>query len=171
MQTKQRDIFTTIHTEGSILPADLLQRIADGDPSLDGLRPDDYHLAKGEKLNEATNRSWNHLLGAWASFKAIAERHNGDPGTSETREKWLLPLFQELGYGRLQTARALDVAGKSYPVSHTWGHVPIHLVSAGIDLDRRTAGVAGAARSSPHSLVQELLNASEEHLWAFVSNG
>ncbi len=24
MQTKQRDIFTTIHTEGSILPADLL---------------------------------------------------------------------------------------------------------------------------------------------------
>ncbi|MBF6614969.1 MAG: N-6 DNA methylase, partial [Chloroflexi bacterium] len=157
--------------EGSILPADLLQRIADGDSSLEGLRPEDYHLPKGEKLNEATNRSWNHLLGAWASFKAIAERHNGDPGTSETREKWLLPLFQELGYGRLQTARAIDVTGKSYPVSHTWGHVPIHLVSAGIDLDRRTACVAGAARSSPHSMVQELLNASEEHLWAFVSNG
>lgn len=102
MQTKQRDIFTTIHTEGSILPADLLQRIGDGDTSLDGLRPEDYHLPKGEKLNEATNRSWNHLLGAWASFKALAERHNGDPGTTETREKWLLPLFQELGYGRLR---------------------------------------------------------------------
>ena len=40
-----------------------------------------------------------------------------------------------------------------------------------IDLDRRTAGVAGAARTSPHSLVQEFLNRSDDHLWGFVSNG
>ena len=31
--------------------------------------------------------------------------------------------------------------------------------------------VAGAAAMSPHGLVQELLNRSEERLWAFVSNG
>ena len=32
-----RTSFTTIHTEGAILPADLLQRIANGDRDLDGL--------------------------------------------------------------------------------------------------------------------------------------
>ena len=40
-----------------------------------------------------------------------------------------------------------------------------------VDLDKRTPGVAGASRSSPHSLVQELLNRSSEHLWGIVSNG
>ena len=38
-------------------------------------------------------------------------------------------------------------------------------------MDRRTAGVAGAARTSPHSLLQELLNQSDDRLWGFVSNG
>lgn len=172
MQTRRRDIFTTIRTEGSILPPDLLQRIAGGDRDLCGLAPEDYHLVKGERLNEAINRSWNRLLGVWASFKAGLEKlPPGDPATTITRERWLLVLFQELGYGRLLTARAVEVEGKNYPISHTWQHTPIHLVGCRIDLDRRTAGVAGAARTSPHSLVQEYLNRSSEHLWAFVSNG
>jgi len=38
MATRTRDIFTTIHTEGAILPPDLLQRIAEGGDGLDGLR-------------------------------------------------------------------------------------------------------------------------------------
>ncbi len=37
MPIRTRDIFTTLHTEGAILPADLLQRIANGDRGLDGL--------------------------------------------------------------------------------------------------------------------------------------
>ena len=88
-----------------------------------------------------------------------------------TRERWLLPLFQELGYGRLVTAKAIEVEGQSYPISHGWLNTPIHLVGSRVDLDKRTAGVAGAARASPHSLVQVLLNRSDAHLWAFVSNG
>jgi hypothetical protein len=171
MQTKRRDLFTTIRTEGAILPADLLQRIADGDRSLEGLKPDDYHRA-GERLNEVINGAWNRLLGQWQTFRtALGKLPEGDPATSVTRERWLLPLFRELDYGRLATAMAIEINGKSYPVSHAWQKTPIHLVGSGIDMDRRTAGVAGAARSSPHSLVQELLNQSDEHLWGFVSNG
>ncbi|MBW2119305.1 MAG: N-6 DNA methylase, partial [Deltaproteobacteria bacterium] len=48
---------------------------------------------------------------------------------------------------------------------------PIHLISYRQDLDRRTPGVAGAARMSPHSLVQEFLNRSDDNLWGIVSNG
>jgi len=171
---KSRSInqFTTVRVEGAILPVDLLQRISDGDKSLGGLTPVDYHLLGNEKLNEATNRSWNHMLGAWASFKAAAVKlPDTDPKTSITRERWLLPLFQELGYGRLATARAIDLDGKSFAVSHLWGNTPIHLVGCAIDLDTRTEGIAGAARMTPHGLVQELLNRSDEFLWGFVSNG
>ena len=172
MQIRKREIFTSVRTEGAILPSDLLQRIAHGDRGLGGLAPDDYHLAGGEKINEAISRSWNRLQGAWKVFQATAGRlSEGDPGTTPTRERWLLPLFQELGYGRLLAARATEIDGRSYPVSHGWGHVPMHLVGCGVQMDRPTAGVAGAARTSPHSLLQELLNRSEAHLWGFVSNG
>jgi N-6 DNA Methylase len=163
--------FTTIRTEGALLPADLLQRVLDGDLDLGGVTPESYHLS-GEKLNEAINRSWNRLQGAWAAFREAAARlPAGDPATTVTRERWLLPLCQELGYGRLLAAKALEIEGKSYPISHGWEAVPLHLVGARTKLDERTPGVAGAARSSPHSLVQELLNRDASRLWGFVSNG
>jgi hypothetical protein len=172
MQTRRRELFTTIRTEGALLPPELLQRIADGDRDLEGLTSEAYHLAANERLGEAVTRSWNRLVGAWAGFRdALAKLPATDHGTSVTRERWLLIVFQELGYGRLPTARAVEIDDRSYPVSHAWASVPIHLVGARIPIDRRTPGVAGAAGQSPHGLLQELLNRSDERLWGFVSNG
>lgn len=172
MQTRRRELFTTIRTEGALLPPDLLQRIADGDSKLEGLTSEAYHLAADERLGEAVTRAWNRLVGAWAGFRdAAAKLPEDDHATSLTRERWLLILFQELGYGRLSTERAIELNGKSYAVSHGWRSVPMHLVGARVPLDRRTARVAGAAGQSPHGLLQELLNRSDERLWGFVSNG
>lgn len=171
-KSRNNNHFMTVNVEGAILPADLLQRIMEGDKSLGGLTPADYHLLSGEKLNEETNKSWNRMLGAWASFKTeCAKLPDTDLKTTPTRERWLLPLFNELGYGRLNISRAIERDGKSFAVSHFWGNTPIHLVGSGVDLNTRTIGVAGAARISPHGLVQELLNCSDEYLWGFVSNG
>ena len=157
---------------GCSSPADLLARIIEGDSTLKGLTPEDYHLLPSERINEATNRAWNRAIGAWAAFQdARAHWSSLEPGTSDTRERWLLPLFQEFGYGRLFATRTIEMQRKNYPISHVWRNIPIHLVGAGIDLDRRTAGVAGAAHSSPHGLVQELLINAGECLWGFVSNG
>ncbi len=167
MQTISRSNFTTIKTEGAILPADLLQRIADGE--LDGLQPEAYHLAPTEKPNEAINRAWNRCRGVWQSFNQ--QRQNlppGDSGISLTRERWLLILFQELGYGRLPFQRRIELAdGTAYPISHLWEQSPIHLISFRQELDRRDPAI----KRSPHSLMQEFLNRSEDHLWGFVSNG
>ncbi len=166
----RNQLFTTIRTEGALLPPDLLQRLSEG-RDLEGLTPDSYHRP-GEKLNEAINRAWNGLQGTWTSFRAARERLPADDaGTTLTRERWLLPLFRELDYGRLLTAPAIVVDGRSYPISHGWEQVPIHLVSFRLDLDRRAERVAGAATASPHSLVQVALNRSDRHLWGFVSNG
>lgn len=164
--------YTTIRSEGALLPPDLLARIQSGDSALPGLNPQAYHLPGTMRLNEAASRAWNALLGAWATFdEARARLPQDDPGTTLTRERWLLPLFQELGYGRLQVQTAREFGGKSYALSHAYGNVPIHLVGRKIDLDTRTRGIAGAATGSPHSLLQEFLNRSEESLWGIVSNG
>jgi len=172
MQTRNRNTFTTIHTEGALLPVDLLQRIRSNDKNLEGLNPESYHLAPGEKINEAINRSWNRLNGLWGGFQAARGRLGStDAGTTLTRERWLLPLFQELGFGRLSTSKAVEMEGKSYPISHRWQNVPLHLVGCGIELDKRTPGAAGASRTSPHSLMQEYLNRSEDVQWGVISNG
>ncbi|ASC70355.1 Type IIS restriction enzyme Eco57I [Halomicronema hongdechloris C2206] len=167
-----RNIFTTVRSEGAILPSDLLQRIVSGDKDLDGLDAKSFHLLEGDRINEAINRSWSRLRGAWVNFQhALTQLSLDDAATRLTREKFLLPLFQELGYGRLPPAPEIEVGGKRYTISHGWHHTPIHLVGYRVDLDKRSAGIAGAAKSSPHSLVQELLNRSNQHLWAFLANG
>ncbi len=90
MQTRRREQFTTIHTEGAILPPDLLRRIADGDAALGGLTPEAYHLPAGERPNEAINRAWNRLLGAWTNFRvATAGLGATDAATGLTRDRWL----------------------------------------------------------------------------------
>jgi Eco57I restriction-modification methylase len=170
---KRATTFTTIRTEGGLLSRELLARVASGDATLPGLRAEDYHLARGERVGEMVTRSWNRLTAAWKGFaEALAALPESEAtSTSLTRERWLLVLFAELGYGRLQPTRAVEVDGKTYPLSHQWGLAPIHLVGARVDLDHRTPGVPGAAGTSPHALVQELLNRSDERLWGMVSNG
>lgn len=189
---------SNVRSEGGLLPVDVLQRIVSRDRELPGLYPkltqgnpvesaepekNPWNLSGGERLTDAINRSWQKMLAVWRCFAALRDNlPEGDPGTRLTREELLLPLFAELGYGRLVAARpedrlvrcadtTPDQQEKSYPVSHFWLHSPIHLVGCGVDMDRRTRGIAGAAQSSPHSLVQEFLNRSDAHLWGFVSNG
>lgn len=189
---------SNVRSEGVLLPVDVLQRIVSRDRELPGMYPkltqgdsseslerekNPWNLSGGERLTDAINRSWQKMLAVWRRFAELRDNLlEGAPGTRLTREELLLPLFAELGYGRLVAARPEDrlVRGsgmasgsqeKSYPISHFWLHSPIHLVGCGVDMDRRTRGIAGAAQSSPHSLVQEFLNRSDAHLWGFVSNG
>ena len=89
--------------------ADLLQRVADGDR--EPRRPDaraDYHLAGA---SGSTRRSTAPGTGCSAPGRAFRDgsRKRSRPataGTPLTRERWLLPLFQELGYGRLPPRQA-----------------------------------------------------------------
>lgn len=167
-----------VQSWGQLLPVDALRRILNRDKGMDGLSDADFHLV-GERQNEAINRSWQKMLTVWRGFMRVRESLGpAETGTSQTREYCLLPLFQELGYGRLSPARAEDRlitlpdgGSASYPISHFRDESPIHLVGCQVSLDRKAAGVTGAARQSPHSLVQEFLNRSDAHLWGFVSNG
>jgi hypothetical protein len=172
MDVRRSRVGTNVRTEGGLLPTDVLGRIADGDDGLPGLTEADYDLPQNVRFAEAITDSWNRLAGLWVSFSTIlAASTSGEPLTTPTRERWLLPLLNELGFGRLGAARPVDVDGTSYPISHALDVVPLHLVGAGVELDRRTPGVRGAAGAAPHALVQDLLNRSDDRLWGIVSNG
>lgn len=166
--------YVGVRIQGGVLPAELLSRLAAGDADLGGLGSGDYHLAAHESVREAANRSWAYLTGVWAAFRAaFAELPETDRATTLTRERWLSILLNELGYGRvpLTGAGGIQLGDKSFPISHRWEHIPIHLLGGRVPLDKRTAGLAGAATASPQSMLQELLNRSEAQLWGILSNG
>jgi hypothetical protein len=174
---QERDMATTyvgVRIQGGLLPAEVLSRLTAGDAALGGLGSGDYHLAAHESVREAANRSWAYLTGVWTAYRAaLSELPGADWATTLTRERWLSILLNELGYGRvpLTGAGGIQVDDKQFAISHHWEHVPIHLLGARVPLDKRTAGLPGAATSSPQSMLQELLNRSEDRLWGILSNG
>lgn len=161
--------YSAVRTEGALLPPDLLARIAASDPELPGLRPESYGLAPSERVGDAIVRSWTRLNGVWQLF---ADKLDNAPGSettfeTQTRQQWLVPLLQELGFGQPTVADPVVFEDKTYPVSHRAAGVAIHLLGARVDLDRRpTHGVRPA-----HGMMQEFLNRSADHLWGVVTNG
>ena len=162
---------STIRIVGALLPSDVMAGVLAG--SVDGLTSNDYHLG-GEQPKAAAARVWTHLLGVYRRYRDdLAKLPDGDAAVGVTRERWLSILLTELGYGRVPTTPAggLLADGKAYPVSHVWGATPMHLLGWGVELDKRTPGLAGAAHRAPHAMLQELLNRTDDYLWAILSNG
>lgn len=165
--------FQGVRIVGGVVPPSLLSRIQSGDVSdRESLTPSSYHLVGTETPRDAASRAWSYLRGAWAAWRADdLARTPGTAGTGPARERWLLPLLRTLDYGQVPLMPVdTDIDGTDYPISHRWGHVPVHLLGPGVNLDRRNPGVRGAARA-PQSMVQEFLNRRDDHLWAIVSNG
>jgi hypothetical protein len=163
--------FVGVRVVGGLLPADLLAKLVAGQVP-EGLSSKDFHLAAGETVRDAANRVWAYLRGAWTTYRqALAALPDDDAATGLTRERFALVLLDQLGYGRVRPTGkgGLQVGDRNFPVSHLWVNVPIHLLGR-VALDTRTKGVAGAAGASPQSMVQELLNRSDDHLWAILAN-
>ena len=64
MARRDRLGLSAVRTEGAILPPSILARIHREDPTLGGLKPDDYDLS-GTKIREAASQAWNALQGPW----------------------------------------------------------------------------------------------------------
>lgn len=158
---------------GGLLPRDLLERIDAGDKEIPGIGADAYGLQAGESVRRYASRSWPYLLETWREFGRQRDAAPAGRHTEVTRQRWLLILLRELGFDQVSPTPAggLAVDGTGYPISHSWRDVPVHLLGWGTPLDTRSKGVAGAAGAAPQSLVQRLLNVSDRHLWALLSNG
>jgi hypothetical protein len=166
--TASSQVLTSVRTVGGLLPADMLIRIAEG-KDVSGSRPADYHVVGVRSVQAAAERHWDFLKGAWRALRDAIGDAGHDP-SGLAIESWLLPLFEEHGFGRLERIPAgiqsTDRAA-TFPVTHRWRHVLIHLVSWDTDLDHRVPG----GGLPPQSMLQECLNRSDEHLWGLLSNG
>jgi len=161
-------VFASIRIVGGLLPADMLARIANG-KDISASKPADYHVIGARSVQDDAERHWDYLKGAWRALRAALGDDSRDPAGLAT-ENWLLPLFEEHGFGRLQRLPGGMPAGDeaaAFPVSHRWDHVPIHLAAWDADLDKRPVG----GGLPPQSMLQEFLNRSPAHLWGILANG
>ncbi|MFJ6300190.1 Eco57I restriction-modification methylase domain-containing protein [Pseudarthrobacter oxydans] len=168
--------FQAISVVGGVVPPSLLGRIQSGEVNdTKSLDPASYHLMGTETVRDASSRSWGYLRTAWQSWRELDAKRRPDgqgAGTGDARQKWLLILLREFGYGQVPaTGGGLQAADIMYPISHRWESVPIHLLGPGVELDRRSPGVEGAAKRAPQAMVQEFLNRASDYLWAILSNG
>ncbi|SDG02393.1 N-6 DNA Methylase [Sinosporangium album] len=166
-------VFSAVHTVGGLIPADMLIRISEG-KDVHGAKPADYRVIGPRSVRDEAERHWDYLKSIWRelrrSLPAVPEAETPADPTGLAVTQWLEPLFGELGFGRLTaigaTGIAADGGGKTFPVSHRWNHVPLHLTAWNAALDRRSGGAV-----PPQSLVQECLNRTEAHLWGVLTNG
>ncbi|MFF1647115.1 Eco57I restriction-modification methylase domain-containing protein [Streptomyces sp. NPDC058240] len=164
---------TAVRIEGALLSADLINKIRFADRELPGAAPADYGLPRGVRVEDAASRKWEYLKATYATFlDQLAESGDHTAPAKVTHQEWLGVLLDELGYaGRtaVPARQGIRVPGRPdpYRVSHQWQqHLPIHLLGWNTPLDR---GIGNDR--APQSMVQELLNVSDEHLWALLSNG
>jgi type I restriction-modification system DNA methylase subunit len=173
--TARTQIFSTVHTIGGLLPADMLVRISEG-KDVDGSKPADYDIFGSRSVRDEAERHWDYLKSIWKELRdklpvAPEAETPADP-TGLAIRQWLEPLFAELSFGRLTALGASGIEangdGKTFAISHLWTHVPIHLAAWNTRLDSRPGGPGTVP---PQSLVQECLNRTEAHLWAVLTNG
>ena len=163
--------YPCLRLEGGLFATDLMDRIAEG--SAPGQKISDFGLEGSRHLSDEIAASWTDARDFWRAFQHRLERlPEDDSATSVTRDQWMIPLLSLLGYELTYMARAAEVDGQTYSLSHRAGKdenaPPVHIVGYRQSLDRRPE--SGRPRLAPHSLLQEYINRTE-HLWGLAANG
>jgi len=162
--------YPSIRIEGAILSPDILDRIED----LPGQKPADFGLDSSIKVKDEIVRAWANAQDYWRIFQRKLDTLRLDsPATSETRQQWVVPLLALLGYQIEHHARAAELNGKLYSISHratNRANAPVQIVGyrepAGLDRKPENAAV----RMSAHAVVQEFINLNDQ-LYGIVTNG
>jgi hypothetical protein len=161
--------YNSITVEGGLFPADLLDRVARGD--MPGQAPKDFGQTDARRLTDEIQKAFSDLHVFRESFERQRETSRRSAVTL-TREAWMLPALERLGFESLEYQRAhLQAGGEGFDISYVLGDgdgaTPIDVVGYDHEkLDIRRA----PARRSPQSTVQEFLNRSDA-LWGIVTNG
>jgi len=166
--------YPSIRIEGAILSPDILDGLYD---DTIGQRPADFGLNSGIKVKDEIARAWADAQDYWRIFQRKLDTLKADsPATTETRNLWMVPLLGLLGYQLEYQAKAVELNGKTYAISHrvvNRGNTPLHIIgyreAAGLDRKPERTHI-GAPRMSAHGLVQEYLNLHDE-LYGLVTNG
>jgi hypothetical protein len=164
-------LYPSIRVEGGLLGPDVLDQLLAAE--LSGQRAADFGLGARRNLTDEIASAFADARALWGVFQHRLEKVSPDNvATSVTRDAWVVPLLGLLGYELRFNTKAHDIDGQSFAISHKAGEPddspPVHIVGARQELGRVPA--SGRPRLSPHSLLQEYLNRTE-NLWGVVTNG
>lgn len=162
----------TLTLEGGLFLPDQLEKAALG--SSQWQTEADYGMPKGIKLKDDYSRAFQIACAQWKHFAAQFERTDVDVAALT------LTFVQELlhdafGYNDLRLCSEITQGDRRYPVHLVTGSVPVIVAPHTLALHEPSPlfAVAGSGvrKKSAFVLMQELLNASPNHLWGISCNG
>lgn len=158
--------------EGSLFLPDQLEKAALGKASAQ--KEADYQLPKGLQLRDEYSRSFQIASAQWKSFAKQQQRQDLDP--HEITCQFIRELLKHaFSYHHIAYSKHVQLGERSYPVNLQAGSLPVVVApfTAGLDesLPQLAVEGSGSRKKSAFQLAQELLNASEQHLWALATNG
>ncbi|MDL0145469.1 Eco57I restriction-modification methylase domain-containing protein [Halobacterium salinarum] len=179
---------TFINTSGGLLTDELVGKLRQRQCRESAVRPETFALPNTEPPEETDLEAeigdlWDTLRERWDELTMDETLFHMD--VSDARTKWILKLFQNLGFEPVFQRENLEADGIEANLSHkgwpdgdieSYGEMEgrtapiIHTVEPEQKLDEKPEN-APRGTKSPHDTLQEFLNASDEHDWAIVTNG
>lgn len=162
----------SLRLEGGLFLPDQLERAALGQAQHQG--DADYQIPAGLKIKDEYSRAFQIAEALWRNFEAQFERSDLDHQaiTLKFVEELLRHAF---GYQQFSLVSGIAVHERRYPVTALLGSVALVVAphTSGLEepQDKFAVGGSGSRRKSAFQLAQAFLNASEDHLWALVTNG
>ena len=163
--------FNAIEVKGSLLPGSLLDQVAHFKARQQG--PKDYGLEKNAKLRDRIDAAWVRAKDLWADYQGLKQR--AGQGVAGLHFSLLL-LREVFEWDDLQPVAGWQQGEAHYPITHRafGGAVPLILkgVATG-DLDQglEQFGPEKNRKRSPHSCLQECLNADDGANWGLLCSG
>lgn len=162
--------FQAIELKGSLLPGSLLEQVARLQAPLQ--KEADYGLAKGERLRERIDAAWVRLKEIWEEYKDLRER--AAQGVSGLHTSVRI-LREVLGWPDLQPCSGWQHGDAHFPITHRAFEGAVPLIVRGIAADQLDKGSSQfgqeGRRRSPHSCLQECLNADDNANWGLLLTG
>ena len=165
--------FQALELKGSLLPASLLEEVSKlNRPKELLLEGHDYGLSRGERLRDRIDAAWVLAKELWEEYGNLRER----AGQSTAGLHFGLRLLKEVfGWSGVEPCQGWQHGQSRYPITHRAfdGAVPLILrgIEAG-DLDRGSKQFGQDERKrSPHSCLQECLNADDNANWGVLLSG
>ena len=179
---------TFINTSGGLLTDELVGKLRQRQCGESAARAETFTLPNTEPPEEADieadiGDTWDSLRERWDELTMDETLFHMD--VSDARTKWILKMFQNLGFEPVFQRENLEAGGIEANLSHkgwpdgeieSYGEMVgrtapiIHTVEPEQKLDEKPEDAPRGAKS-PHDTLQEFLNASDEHDWAVVTNG
>ncbi len=162
--------FQAIELKGSLLPGSLLEQVARLQAPMQ--KEADYGLAKGERLRERIDAAWVRLKEIWEEHKDL--RNRAAQGISGLHTSVRI-LREVLGWPDLQPCSGWQHGDSHFPITHRAFEGAVALLVRGLAADQLDKGSSQfgqeGRRRSPHSCLQECLNADDNAKWGLLLTG